>query len=79
MLVSPRGPGRRRGTHIFYAESPTGPVVPVSPLPPTPAEFTCLDGTLYLILHGPNIVGQEHPILLPVKETPDGLQLVKQK
>lgn len=209
MLVSPRGPGRRRGTHILCAESPMGPFVPVSPLPPTPAEFTCLDGTLYvedgkpwmayavdwtqihvgniravpltedltapagdsvsllhatdagwgwslterpddlvcegpffwrqadgkllmlwsgfcswrcygqamaisesgsilgpwqaaipplyadngghgmvfrafdgtlyLILHGPNIVGQEHPILVPVQETPDGLKLTEQK
>ena len=37
--------------------------------------FRAFDGTPYLILHGPNIVGQEHPILLPVEETADGLRL----
>ncbi len=48
MLLSPRGTGRRRGTQILRAESPTGPFVPVSPQPPTPADYTCLDGTLYV-------------------------------
>ena len=48
MLVSPRCEGRRRGTYILRAESPKGPFVPVAPQPPTPADFTCLDGTLYV-------------------------------
>lgn len=37
-----------RGTHIFRAESPLGPFVPLKSGSHTPAEWMALDGTLYV-------------------------------
>lgn len=39
---------RNRGTQIFRGESPLGPFVPISDYPATPADWMCLDGTLYV-------------------------------
>lgn len=47
MLASFKAEGRCRGTHVLRADSPEGPFLPVSPLPATPADRECLDGTLF--------------------------------
>lgn len=39
---------RNRGTQIFRAESPMGPFLPISDGPATPADWMCLDGTLFV-------------------------------
>ncbi len=39
---------RNRGTQIFRASSPLGPFEIISDGPQTPAEWMCLDGTLYV-------------------------------
>lgn len=39
---------RRRGTQIFKADTPAGPFVPISTYPVTPADWECLDGSLYV-------------------------------
>lgn len=40
--------GRHRGVQIFRAASLTGPYLPISSGPATPADWDCLDGTLYI-------------------------------
>ena len=37
-----------RGTQILMAESPLGPFQPISEAPQTPADWECLDGTLWV-------------------------------
>lgn len=37
-----------RGTQIFRSDSPTGPFEPISDGPATPAQWMCLDGTLFV-------------------------------
>lgn len=37
-----------RGTQIFRADSPMGPFEPISDGPATPADWMCLDGTLFI-------------------------------
>jgi len=39
---------RHRGIQILKSDSPMGPFVPISDGPVTPAEWECLDGTLYV-------------------------------
>lgn len=39
---------RNRGTQIFKADSPMGPFQPISDGPATPADWMCLDGTLFV-------------------------------
>ena len=39
---------RHRGTHVLVCDTPDGTFVPVSPNPATPADWDCLDGTLYV-------------------------------
>ena len=39
---------RCRATHIFVCDTPDGTFVPVSDEPPTPADWECLDGTLFV-------------------------------
>lgn len=41
-----------RGTQIFKASSPLGPFEPISDGPVTPADWMCLDGTLYCDKNG---------------------------
>jgi len=48
MFVSFIGDTRRRGTQILIADSPMGPFLPHSDGPLTPADWECLDGTLYV-------------------------------
>ena len=48
MFVSFKSDTRCRGTQILKAESPLGPFVPHSDGPVTPAEWECLDGTLFV-------------------------------
>ena len=40
--------GKCRGTHILVCDRPDGTFTPVSPSPATPADWECLDGTLYI-------------------------------
>lgn len=37
-----------RGTQIFRSDSPMGPFLPISDGPATPADWMCLDGTLFV-------------------------------
>lgn len=48
MFVSFNSNTKHRGTQILVSESPTGPFVPITEYPVTPAEWECLDGTLYV-------------------------------
>ena len=49
--------GKCRGTHILVCDRPDGTFTPVSPSPATPADWECLDGTLYVDNAGkPHIV-----------------------
>ena len=41
------GPGSR-GTHILASDSPRGPFLPLGERAQTPADWMCLDGTLYV-------------------------------
>lgn len=41
-----------RGTQILRADKPEGPFVPLSDGPVTPADWECLDGTLYVAADG---------------------------
>ena len=51
------GEKRRRGTQILKASHPTGPFAIHSPEPVTPADWECLDGTLYVDKKGkPHLV-----------------------
>lgn len=48
MFASFTAPGRHRGTQVLRSDRPEGPFEPWSPAPVTPAEWECLDGTLFL-------------------------------
>ena len=48
MLASFKADGRPRATHILVSDTPDGTFVPVSDTPATPAEWECLDGTLWV-------------------------------
>lgn len=48
MFASFKADGVCRGTQILSADNPQGPFVPVSDKPVTPADWECLDGTLYI-------------------------------
>ena len=48
MFASFKGSGRHRGTQVLVADHPLGPFLPHSPEAVTPAEWECLDGTLYV-------------------------------
>ena len=48
MLASFYKEGRMRATHVLRADSPLGPFLPISANPQTPADWMCLDGTLYV-------------------------------
>lgn len=52
MFASFKAEGVRRGTAILRAESPMGPFVPHSDGCVTPADWECLDGTLYVSREG---------------------------
>lgn len=48
MFATFKADDKCRGTQILVADAPTGPFVPVSDGPATPADWECLDGTLYV-------------------------------
>lgn len=48
MFASFKSEDMCRGTHILVSTCPTGSFAPVSPLPVTPLDWECLDGTLYI-------------------------------
>ena len=52
MFASFKAEGIRRGTAILRADSPMGPFIPHSDGCITPAEWECLDGTLYVSREG---------------------------
>lgn len=57
MFASFKAPERHRATHILVSDTPDGTFVPVSASPATPADWDCLDGTLYIDKAGkPHIV-----------------------
>ena len=56
MFVSFVSATRNRGTQILKANSPLGPFLPHSDGPVTPAEWSCLDGTLYVENGKPYII-----------------------
>lgn len=43
-----KAPQRYRGTQILVADSPQGPFTPLTDRPVTPADWECLDGTLFV-------------------------------
>ncbi|WMT40088.1 glycoside hydrolase family 43 protein [Paenibacillus sp. D2_2] len=52
MFASFKAEGKCRGTQILKADAPLGPFVPMGEGPVTPADWECLDGTLYTDEHG---------------------------
>lgn len=48
IFASFKADGRCRGTQILKSDRLTGPYAPISDDPVTPAEWECLDGTLYV-------------------------------
>lgn len=57
LVASFKAEGKCRGTHILVSDVPDGMFVPVSDIPATPAEWECLDGTLYVDKKGvPHLV-----------------------
>jgi arabinan endo-1,5-alpha-L-arabinosidase len=52
LFASFKAKGVCRGTQILAADSPCGPFLPLSAGPVTPADWECLDGTLYVSPEG---------------------------
>jgi arabinan endo-1,5-alpha-L-arabinosidase len=52
LFASFKAEGIRRGTQILAADSPRGPFRPLSAGPVTPADWECLDGTLFVTAEG---------------------------
>ena len=48
LFASAKADGKCRATHIFVCDEPDGDFKPVTPYPMTPANWECLDGTLYV-------------------------------
>ena len=48
LFASFKADGKCRGTHILVCDTPDGQYQPVSAAPATPADWECLDGTLYV-------------------------------
>ncbi len=48
LFASCKSDTRHRGTQIFVCDTPDGRYVPVAPDPATPADWECLDGTLFV-------------------------------
>lgn len=52
MFASFKSESACRGTQILVADAVTGPFQPLTEKPITPADWECLDGTLYVDAHG---------------------------
>ena len=48
LFASFKSENRCRATHILSSDTPEGPFLPISKEPQTPAEWECLDGTLWI-------------------------------
>ena len=48
MFASFKADGRCRGTQILVSDAPNKPFTPLTDAPVTPADWECLDGTLYI-------------------------------
>lgn len=48
MFASFKAEDKCRGTHVLVSNTPDGAFKPVSPVPATPLDWECLDGTLYI-------------------------------
>ena len=48
LFGSCKADGKCRATHIFVCDTPDGTFVPLSETPPTPSDWECLDGTLWV-------------------------------
>ena len=48
MFASFKSPDRRRGVQILRSDHVTGPYEPITQYPVTPADWECLDGTLFV-------------------------------
>lgn len=48
LFASFKAKGKCRGTQILVSDSPEGPFLPLTEYPVTPAEWECLDGTLWV-------------------------------
>lgn len=48
MFASFKADGHRRATHILVSDRPDELFTPLAPIPVTPPEWDCLDGTLYV-------------------------------
>src|SRR5690625_6386437 len=60
-LIRPEGvndlpPFYKRGTHIFYSDSPSGPFQPFDNKPHTPEHWMELEGTLYVEVNTPYMI-----------------------
>jgi len=57
LVASFKADGKCRGTHILVSDVPDGMFTPISETPATPADWECLDGTLYVDKKGkPHLV-----------------------
>lgn len=59
---------RKKGVYVLTADAPLGPFVPVSDAPLTPADWTCIDGSLYWDEEGTPWLIFSHSF----EDTPDG-------
>lgn len=81
LFVTLTFPKSRRGTWIFRSEGPDGPFEPIADRAVTPADWMCLDGTLWVEDGKPYIVfchewiqvGNGRMMLAPLKEDLSGL------
>ena len=56
LFGSGKADGKCRGTNIFVSDAPDGDFKPVSPLPATPIDWECLDGTFFVENGTPYII-----------------------
>ena len=59
---------RKKGIYVLTADAPLGPFVPASDTPLTPADWTCIDGSLYWDENGTPWLLFSHSF----EDTPDG-------
>lgn len=62
-FIATLGAAGRKGIQILVSDRPDGPFTPLTQEPITPAEWACLDGTLY--------IEEGHPVLLFSHSVPE--------